>query len=229
MGKPKTLSKKAKKLAKKKGKVHIWQCMLITLITNPFIGLPLPGVQPDINKFSIEEVLDKADSFIEEYNYDMAQKFLERALEINADHPRALETTASLLLEAGQIEKAKQCLGRAITVQPNQGHTKYFSLAQLFNGDESLQIYRQGIRLVEEILGQLEASEAIEARKECASAYCAVAELYMTDLCDDPEAETECTNCVSKAVEVDPENPEAWQTKARLHLIKSDFDEARNW
>ena len=157
----------------------------------------------------------------------MAQKFLERALEINADHPRALETTASLLLEAGEIEKAKQCLGRAITVQPNQGHTKYFSLAQLFNGDESLQIYRQGIRVAEEILSQLEADEAKEARKECASAYCAVAELYMTDLCDEPSAETECTNSVQKAVEIDPDNPEAWQTKARLHLIKSEFDAAR--
>ena len=32
---------------------------------------------------------------------------------------------------------------------------------------------------------------------------------------------------VEKAVQVDPENPEAWQTKARLHLIKSEFDEAR--
>ena len=188
----------------------------------------MPGTtQPDINKFSIEEILDKADGFIEEYNYEMAQKFLERALEINADHPRALETTASLLLEAGEIEKAKQCLGRAITVQPNQGHNKYFSLAQLFNGDESLQIYRQGIRVAEEILSQLEADEAKEAKKECASAYCAVAELYMTDLCDEPSAETECTNSVQKAVEIDPDNPEAWQTKARLHLIKSEFDAAR--
>ena len=47
----------------------------------------------------MEDVLDKADEFIEQYNYEMAQKFLERALEINSDHPRALETAASLLLE----------------------------------------------------------------------------------------------------------------------------------
>ena len=47
----------------------------------------------------MEDILDKADEFIEQYNYEMAQKFLERALEINSDHPRALETAASLLLE----------------------------------------------------------------------------------------------------------------------------------
>lgn len=84
MGKPKTLSKKAKKLAKKKG--------IETHGAGDEIGI-------DVGKYSIEDILDKADGFIEEYNYDMAQKFLQRALEINNDHPRALETIASLLLE----------------------------------------------------------------------------------------------------------------------------------
>jgi len=202
MGKPKTISKKARKLAKKKGLERV-----------------------DVDKYSIEDILDKADSFVEEYNYEMAQKFLERALEINPDHPRALETVAMLLLEAGENEKAKQCLGRAITVQPNLGHAKYFSLAQLFSGHESLEIYQQGIRLIEETLTQYE--DQTEVRKELSSAYCAVAELFMTDLCDDPEAENKCTHSVNKAVEVDDKNPEALQTKARFQLIKSEFENAR--
>ena len=29
--------------------------------------------------------------------------------------------------------------------------------------------------------------------------------------------------CVEKATETDPSNPEAWQTRARLHIIKSEF------
>ena len=33
------------------------------------------------------------------YNYEMAQKFCQRALEIDNDNVRALETTATLLLE----------------------------------------------------------------------------------------------------------------------------------
>ena len=180
----------------------------------------------DVNKFSIEDILEKADTFIEEYNYEMAQKFLGRALEINPDHPKALETVASLLIEAGQEEQAKQCLGRAITVQPNEGHAKYFSLAQLFEGQEALEMYKQGILLLENNLPLYEegADAQKEAKKELSSAYCAVAELYMTDLCDNAEAESECSRCVQKAVEVDIENAEAWQTKARLHLIKSEFD-----
>ena len=51
------------------------------------------------SKYSIDDILNQAEQSIEEYNYEMAQKFLERALEINSDHPKALEMTASLLLE----------------------------------------------------------------------------------------------------------------------------------
>ena len=127
------------------------------------------------------------------------------------------------------MEKAQQCLGRAITVQPNEGHRKYFSLAQLFSGQEALELFKQGIKIIEAILPKLdpESEEAKETRKEFSSAFCAIAELYMTDLCDHPEAEIECTQSVQKAVEVDAKNPEAWQTKARLHIVKREFQEAK--
>ncbi len=231
MGKPKTLSRKAKKLAQKKGKLTLsmTNCIMCDKKKSSLSELNIKGTQADLSKFSVEEILDKADSYIEEYNYDMAQKFLHRALEINCDHPRALETIASLLLEAGETEKAKQCLGRAITVMPGQGHAKYFSLAQLFAGQESLDLYKQGILVLQETISQLNPSEseAKEAQKELSSAFSAVAELYMTDLCDNDEAEAECLRCVQKSVEIDQNNPEAWQTKARLHLVKSEFEQAR--
>ena len=47
----------------------------------------------------------------------------------------------------------------------------------------------------------------------------------MTNLCDNPEAEHECTEIVRKAIEADAKSPEAWQIKARLHLIKSEFNQ----
>ena len=102
MGKPKSMSKKAKKLAKKKGitRFKIWACLSYAIIYfNSILGIAVKQSNVDIDKYSVEDILDKADEFIEQYNYEMAQKFLERALEINSDHPRALETAASLLLE----------------------------------------------------------------------------------------------------------------------------------
>jgi tetratricopeptide (TPR) repeat protein len=100
-------------------------------------------------------------------------------------------------------------------------------LAQLFSDQDSLEIYRQGIKVLQATTFESEESKK-ESKKELSSAYCAIAELYMTDLCDESEAENECTNCIKSALEADASNPEAWQTKARLHLIKSEFSEAKN-
>ena len=40
---------------------------------------------------------------MDEYKFDMAQRFCERALEMDNDNVRALELTSSLLLELGQV------------------------------------------------------------------------------------------------------------------------------
>jgi len=71
----------------------------------------------------------------------------------------------------------------------------------------------------------------------------------MTDLCDDPNAEKQCDmvrffidmqlefafvdiilfnytllKAIKNSVETDDQNPEAWQTKARLDLIRNNFE-----
>lgn len=50
----------------------------------------------------------QAEHFIDEFHYELAQKFCQRALEQDADNVRALETSGSLLLELGNTEAAKQ-------------------------------------------------------------------------------------------------------------------------
>ena len=62
----------------------------------------------------------------------------------------------------------------------------------------------------------LESEQSKETRKELASAFCAVAELYMTDLCDNPEAEHECSESVRKAIEAMPK-------AQKLGKLKQDY------
>ena len=59
---------------------------------------------------------------------------------------------------------------------------------------------------------------------ELSTAFCAVAELYMTDLCDVPDAETECLAAIERGCSADPTNPEALQTKARFLVVKEEFE-----
>merc|ERR1712080_176375 len=181
--------------------------------------------------YSVEEILDKAGELLEELNYDLVQKFCQRALEMDGDHPRALEMSGNLLLELGQIEKAQQCLGRAIFVQPDSGHTKYMTAAQLFQGTDSRDLYLKGIELLQSsVATSISESEQAEARTQLATAWVALSELYMTDLCDEPEAETEARRFIDLAVEVDGSNPEGWQALASYLLVVGDSEKAgRLW
>jgi hypothetical protein len=93
------------------------------------------------------------------------------------------------------------------------------SLGQLFDGQQSLQLYKQGIAILSQ-----KVAENSELKHDLSSALCSVADLYMTDLCDEPDAEAECTKAIECAIEADETNPEAWQTKARLQIIKNQFE-----
>ena len=50
----------------------------------------------------------KVEEYIDSFQYELAQKFCQRALEMEPDNLRALETAGSLLLELGNTEVAKQ-------------------------------------------------------------------------------------------------------------------------
>ncbi|XP_055388804.1 uncharacterized protein LOC129617732 [Condylostylus longicornis] len=52
--------------------------------------------------------------------------------------------------------------------------------------------------------------EVLAIRRQMSNACCAIAELYMTDLCDEPEAEARVAECLNMAIELDPENFDAY-------------------
>ena len=69
------------------------------MLSSQISGIIAEGFSSADSKYTIDEILDRAESFIEEYNYEMGQKFCQRALEMDADNVRALEICASVLLE----------------------------------------------------------------------------------------------------------------------------------
>ena len=49
----------------------------------------------------------------------------------------------------------------------------------------------------------------------------------MSDLCDEPEAQTEAERFISLATECDPSNPESWQAEANYRLVTQQFEAAK--
>merc|ERR1712037_306242 len=61
---------------------------------------------------------------------------------------------------------------------------------------------------------------------ELSTAHVALAELFMTDLCDEEEAAVEARKHINLATEVDPSNPEGWQALASFLLVLGESEEA---
>ena len=110
--------------------------------------------------------------------------------------------------EVGEETMAQEALRRSVTLDPDHSYEKYITLGQLtsglishnihpgcsswngwiishvFSGAESLKYLTKGIEL-------LKTEEKDEIRK-LSKAYCNIAELYMTDLCMDKNAQQKC-------------------------------------
>lgn len=139
-------------------------------------------------------------------------------------------------MELGNPESAKQCFGRAVEISPDKGHEKYMYLGQLFEGAQAVECYQKGIELM---LKEKEKQQALEVAAACggpqsvadsdiSGAYSAIAELYMTDLCFEEEAESKCKTFIEKAIDIDKENPEGYQLMASFLLSKDDKENAKD-
>lgn len=235
------------------------------------------AAKDDPESLSVEELVAAAAAEMDAFQYEAAQTLCRVALAKEPDNVAVLETSAGLCLELGNLDGARHCLGRAITLQPDQGHEKYMSMAQLMASRDALQCYLKGIEILTRAIAKLPATEKkgeeeggkkaeeegvamtteeegsqITAQgnenlapeeaiaggsrgnlpplpptpgstggeraglvRQVSTAYCSVAELFMTDLCDEEEAEEECRRSITKAIEADPTNPEAYQHMVR--------------
>ena len=67
----------------------------------------IAGKKKENSRFSAAELLDKSDKLIDEFQYDLAEKFCQRALDLEPENMRAIETQGFLLLQAGSIDEAR--------------------------------------------------------------------------------------------------------------------------
>ncbi|RYO95748.1 hypothetical protein DL764_007601 [Monosporascus ibericus] len=79
----------------------------------------------------------------------------------------------------------------------------------------------------EEMVGQQQLSELQELKRKLAMTLCSVAEVYMTDLSWETDAEARCEVLVTEATLVAPDYAETWQTLADVRISQQRPDDAR--
>ncbi|ELR18214.1 tetratricopeptide repeat domain containing protein [Acanthamoeba castellanii str. Neff] len=186
----------------------------------------------DGSSYPAQALIKKAEELVEEYNYELAQRFYEKALSQEPSNTQALGGYAEVLMQLGEADEAYRALMRCIELSPEGDGTPYLNLAQISEGLEALGYYNKGIELLVKKRAALfveegETSEKVlELNVQIASAFCAAAEIYLTDACFEENAESECERFVSEALKYDPENPEVHQTMASLRISQNRKDDA---
>ncbi|KAE8596156.1 hypothetical protein XENTR_v10015990 [Xenopus tropicalis] len=173
-------------------------------------------------KYTVHQLLEKTEEYLDNFNYEMAQLFCQRALDMDPTNLDILDMMGNICMELGHAEKAKQVFLKAVELCPDKGHAKYMCLGQIHCKEEALHYFNKGIEIM---LSAYQSQPALAkaagfpdeievTTKDIAAAFCSVAEIYFTDLCMEEEAGEKCKEILQKALEYDPNSSEALQLMA---------------
>jgi len=172
--------------------------------------------------------------------------FLRRASETNPTSTTTLDLLAEVEMAIGEIERAQLCWNRGLELSgdPNsvENTERWLYIAQTQEGDAARASYEQGISLLRKRLQSLKQLEGAEStgpsslvnesspeivRAKLCTAHCALADLYLTDLCFEDGAEEKCQVILDAAMELNvAQSHEPLQSMASLRFSQGKPDEA---
>jgi tetratricopeptide (TPR) repeat protein len=201
-------------------------------------------------KTSPEELLVQAATYLQTSQPEEALVAARRALNLlqpgtskpSAAALPALNLLGEINVELGDPESAREAFQAAIVIDPEGAHDgaeKFLWMAQLNEegGAESVRWFEKGIAVLKREIGELEGNMAKKAeteelleekRQKIANSLCGIAEVYMTDLSWEEDAEARCDAAVTEALLFAPENPEPLQTLASIRISQLKPEEAKS-
>ncbi|KAI0838960.1 TPR domain-containing protein [Hypoxylon sp. FL0890] len=178
--------------------------------------------------------------------HTLAEKALEQSFAGSDDELSALNLLGQINIELGEFETARSYFLRAVAIDEDGtkdeaiggGPEKFLCLAQLSEdgGKDSVMWFERGAASLKNQISTLEETRRRSAeqemlldelKKKLAMTLCSVAEVYMTDLSWEEDAEQRCENLVTEATMVAPDFAETWQTLANVRISQERFDDAK--
>lgn len=188
---------------------------------------------------SVASLVAKGKELIGQCDYDLALRFIRRALDREPNNAEARELLGITELERGELENASQAFLSLIppsTTAPNPPPASaYLYLAQLSdeNPRAALGYFNSAVEVLQpQLKGKDRAngdadSDETEIRATIVRALIGMVEIWMSDLCFEPDAEQNCDSLLEMALKTDPQNAEALQTLASVRISQSRPDEAK--
>lgn len=201
-------------------------------------------------KLDVAKLLVNAQTQLEVGNLHEASEIAQQALDATGAggdfELSALNLLGTIHVEAGDIDDARAYFLRAATLDPEGavdekvggGPEKFLLLAQLSEegGQDSVGWFERGVVALRKQIQALSGLPSKTAEQQAAldekqqklgGVLCAVAEVYMTDLSWEADAEARCEALVTEAMLIAPQSAETWQTVANVRISQERQDEAR--
>ncbi|PFH56363.1 hypothetical protein XA68_16613 [Ophiocordyceps unilateralis] len=195
-------------------------------------------------------ILADAETQLAAGNLDEAIVLATRALDATGPggdfELRALNLLGVLHVETGDEDEARGYLERAVILDEEGmvdekvggGPEKFLFLAQLSEegGKDSVGWFERGASTLRKQMQRLsdltqrtakQQAELEEKQQQLGGVLCAVAEVYMTDLSWEGDAESRCEALITEAMMIAPDSAETWQTVANVRVSQERTDEAR--
>ncbi|GMM52072.1 Acl4 protein [Starmerella bacillaris] len=158
---------------------------------------------------------------------------LAHEVRISPNNVNVVQTLAEALLETGNAEKAVSHILHAIKLDSKGelGDAKFLWAGQIFGGRKGLQYFETGVNNLLNKLNQVAKTDTATAevyKKLLCQAYLGMIEIWMTDLCMEPEAEQRCEQLISEAFLCRETDPEAWSVLGSIRISQIKPVEATN-
>ncbi|KAK5946928.1 hypothetical protein PMZ80_001073 [Knufia obscura] len=196
--------------------------------------------QPEQALPLIQEALKRLET--DKQAYSDIDILLHNAAQEKATFPTALVLGADVCSALGDIDKARAQYELAVQIDPNGALVSaepYLELAQLSEegGRKSIDYFEKAVEVMKNEIEVLDEQLDIEGtqqivdmrRAKVAEALCGMAEVYMTDLSWEEDAEQRCEQLVTEAIAICPESLSAGvlQTLASIRISQDRLDEAK--
>jgi tetratricopeptide (TPR) repeat protein len=153
----------------------------------------------------------------------------------------ALNLLGEINVELGDPDSARDAFEAAIAIDPEgaqDGAEKFLWMAQLNEegGAASVRWFEKGVEVLKREISELEGktvkkadvTELLEEKKQkVANSLCGIAEVYMTDLSWEEDAEPRCEAAITEALLFAPNNSEPLQTLASIRISQSRHEDAK--
>ncbi|KAF5100155.1 hypothetical protein D0Z00_001362 [Geotrichum galactomycetum] len=143
-------------------------------------------------------------------------------------------------LEAGDPQNAYELFSTCAQLDADGlqgGIEKFLWLGQLTGGRDGEVWYEKGIKGLKTEINNLTSSnnntssieEELKLKKvKLCEALCGMVEIWMTDLCMEPEAEARCEALITESLMVNDTHPESWSVLGSIRISQQRNDDARS-